>query len=211
MNYIENVYICLVAPVLVAIFCARGKKRASLIFLIAGMTTCLLSSYISTFLASLYSMDQATASYEISPMVEECMKLVPILFYLLVFEPDTRNAAGSVLMTSLGFATFENTCWMTQNGAANSVYLLIRGFGTGAMHVVCGMIISAGLLFLWRKLWLRAAGTLGLLSLAITYHAIYNLLVSQTGPAAAVGTVLPLLTIIFREIFYRRRRPPEPI
>ena len=38
------------------------------------------------------------------------------------------------------FATFENVCYLTQNGAGQFVYLLIRGFGTGAMHIVCGSV-----------------------------------------------------------------------
>ena len=49
MNYIENVYICLIAPLLIAILCFGGRERRNLLFLLGGMTVCLLSSYISTF------------------------------------------------------------------------------------------------------------------------------------------------------------------
>ncbi len=44
------------------------------------------------------------------------------------------------LLVAIGFATFENACYLTQNGSANLWLLLIRGFGTGAMHVLCGVI-----------------------------------------------------------------------
>ena len=194
MNYIENIFICLAAPLLIAVLCLNGSRRKMVLFLLTGMTSCLLSSYISTFIAMALAADQLSASLEIAPMVEEIMKLFPLLFYLMVFEPRIEEASGSMLMIAVGFATFENVCYLTTNGAANVLHLLIRGFGTGAMHVVCGALVSFGLFYLWDRLWLRAAGTIGLLSLAITFHGVYNILVSQSDPAAWIGYLIPLLT-----------------
>ncbi len=194
MNYIENVYICLVAPLLIAVLCFGGRERRNLLFLLSGMTACLLSSYISTFLAAVQGADLLSASMEISPLVEECMKLLPVLFWLLIFEPEKNCVPGCVLMLALGFATFENVCYLTQNGAASLLHLLIRGFSAGALHVVCGAILAMGMLFLWDRLWLRVAGTAGLLALAVTYHGVYNILVTQTGHAAMIGYLIPILT-----------------
>ncbi len=196
MNYIENVFICLAAPLLIAVLCLKGTRRRLILFLLAGMTACLFSSYISTFLAAALHTDRLSASLEIAPMVEEIMKLFPLLFYLMVFEPRIRDASDSMQMIAVGFATFENVCYLTTNGAANMFRLLIRGFSTGAMHVVCGAIVALGLFHLWDRLWLRAAGTVGLLALAITYHGVYNILVSQTGIAAWIGYLIPLLTAV---------------
>jgi len=204
MNYIENVFICLAAPVLIAILCFGGRERRNLLFLLGGMSACLLSSYISTFLAAVQGAELLTASLEIAPLVEECMKLFPVLFWLLIFEPERRSVPGCVLMLALGFATFENVCYLTQNGAASLLYLLIRGFGAGAMHVVCGAIIAIGMGLLWDRLWLRMAGTAGLLALAVTYHGIYNILVAQTGPAALVGYLIPIATSAVLWIFGRK-------
>ena len=81
MTYIENIYICLTAPILIAILSMHPKGRRSVVFLLAGMTACLLSSYISTFLSSAYDADILTASMTIAPFVEEIMKLLPFLFY----------------------------------------------------------------------------------------------------------------------------------
>lgn len=200
MNYIENIFICLTAPLLTAVICLKGTRRRMLLFLLAGMTACLFSSYISTFLAAALHADRLSASLEIAPMVEEILKLFPLLFYLMVFEPRIEYAAGSMLMIAAGFATFENVCYLTANGAANMLHLLIRGFATGAMHVVCGAIVSVGLFYLWDRLWLRAVGTIGLLALAVTYHGIFNILVSQTGIAARIGYVIPLLTAILLQM-----------
>ncbi|MBR2547002.1 MAG: PrsW family intramembrane metalloprotease [Eubacterium sp.] len=204
MSYIENIFVCLAAPLLIAALCMAPRGRKMVIFTLSGMTVCLLSSYISTFLASIHGMSLMYASVEITPMVEEIMKFLPILFYLLVFEPKREEIADSVLMTSVGFATFENACYLINNGAANIFYLIIRGFSTGTMHVVTGFLVALGLIYLWDRIWLRAAGTIGLLSVAMTFHGIYNILVSQTGPAAYAGYIIPMITFIAGLIFSRR-------
>jgi RsiW-degrading membrane proteinase PrsW (M82 family) len=133
------------------------------------------------------------------------MKFLPLLFYLLVYEPKKRLLSDAALFVAIGFATFENVCYLTQNGAAKILQLLIRGFGTGAMHVVCGVIVAFGLVYLWDRIWIRIAGTIGLLAVAMTYHGIYNILVSQSGAPALIGYLIPMLTII---LFLVLRKEP---
>ena len=205
MDYIENIYVCLMAPLTITAFCLRGRGRRMILFLLGGMTVCLLSSYISTFLAAARGTDLLTASLEIAPLVEELMKFMPLLFYLLVYEPKKRLLSDAALFVAIGFATFENVCYLTQNGAAKILQLLIRGFGTGAMHVVCGVIVAFGLVYLWDRIWIRIAGTIGLLAVAMTYHGIYNILVSQSGAPALIGYLIPMLTII---LFLVLRKEP---
>lgn len=203
MNYIENIYVCLAAPMLIAIICLRKTHRRVMELILGGMTACLLSSYISTFIASAQHSDIVAASISITPIVEELMKFFPVLFYLIVFEPERDKAVGALLLIAIGFATFENVCYLTQNGAGKLTFLLIRGFGTGTMHIVCGLIIAIGLLYLWDQHWIRAAGLFGLLSLTITYHSIYNMMVSQQGAVAVAGYLIPMATVAVL-LIYRR-------
>lgn len=204
MNYIENIYICIAAPFLVAVMCVKKRARRILLFILAGMTACLLSSYISTFVAAAQGVSLEGASLEIAPLVEEIMKLLPIVFCLMVFEPDKDTIAIGVLMTAIGFATFENICYLAQNGADGIVRLLIRGFGAGAMHVVCGTIVGTGLIYVWKTRWLRVGGTVGLLALSITFHATYNILVSQRGIPAFIGFIMPIITAFAVVLFSKR-------
>ena len=195
MNYIENTYTCLAAPLVLAILCLREGTRRALIFLLAGMTACLLSAYVSTFLAGATGTDVLTATYEISPAVEEAIKFLPLLFYLLIFEPEKKNAISGALLVSVGFATFENVCFLTSYGSSELSRLLVRGFGTGAMHVVCGMVVAVGLFFLWDQVWLRTVGTFALLCFVITFHAIFNVFVNQSGPVFWIGSAIPLMMV----------------
>ena len=196
MIYIENVFICIAAPLLVAMLCTEKRSRPVFVFMLVGMSMCLLSAYINTFIARLYGAGIVDAAVELAPVIEETMKLLPPLFFLLVFEPKRREAQSAIIFVAAGFATFENACYLIEHGASQLWFLLMRGFGTGAMHIVCGAIVGYGLLYVWKRPWLKAAGTFGLLCVAITYHAIFNLLLSVGVFAQTVGLLIPVLTVL---------------
>ena len=205
MSYMENIYICLAAPLLMAVLCLRGNVRRTFLFLLSGMTACLLSAFVSSFLAGITGTELKDAVYEIVPAVEEFIKFSPVLFYILVFLPEKRHAISGALVVAVGFATLENVCFLTEQGTSELLRLMLRGFGTGAMHVVCGMIVATGLYFLWDQTWLRLLGTFALLCLAITFHAIFNIFAVQTGIVFWVGSSIPLVLILTGWLLLRKR------
>ena len=211
MTYIENVYICLAAPLLVALFVVHRYRRRGIFFTLAGMTACLFSAYISSFIARILEADELATSLELSPVVEETVKLIPVMFYLLVYEPPRGEITGEALMLAVGFATLENACFLIANGTQDTLRLLLRGFSTGAMHVAGGALLSIVLTSLWDRLYLRIAGMLASLCLAITWHGIFNILVNQDGAAAWAGFALPIVTGI-AVVAVRRKLygPPVP-
>ena len=147
MTYIENIFICMASPLLIAALCMGKRQTKFFLFCLAGMGACLLSAYINTFLAALYGADTFGATAEIAPVVEEVMKLLPLVFYLLVFEPESEKIKPAAITIALSFATFENVCYLIQNGADRFSFIFFRGFGTGAMHVLCGLIVGGGLAY----------------------------------------------------------------
>ena len=151
MTYIENIFLCMVSPLLVAALCMGRRQLRFFLFCIAGMGVCLLSAYINTFLAAVCQADALAATAEIAPVVEETMKLLPLVFYLLVFEPEGDKIKAAAITVTLAFATFENVCYLIQNGADRFSFIFFRGFGTGAMHVLCGLIVGGGLAYTWRR------------------------------------------------------------
>ncbi len=195
MTYIENIFLCMVSPLLVAALCMGRRQLRFFLFCIAGMGVCLLSAYINTFLAAVCQADALAATAEIAPVVEEMMKLLPLVFYLLVFEPEGDKIKAAAITVALAFATFENVCYLIQNGADRFSFIFFRGFGTGAMHVLCGLIVGGGLAYTWQRTWLKIAGTCGLLGAAITLHAIYNLLIAYGGAAQYIAYALPVLLV----------------
>ena len=97
--------------------------------------------------------DTFAATTEIAPVVEEVMKLLPLLFYLLIFEPKREQIKNTAVVIALSFATFENICYLIQNGAGHFSFIFFRGIGTGAMHVICGAIVGGGLAYVWQRTW----------------------------------------------------------
>ena len=198
MTYIENVFICMASPLLIAALCMGKRQTRVFLFCLAGMGSCLLSAYINTFFTALYSADTFAATAEIAPVVEEVMKLLPLLFYLLVFEPKAEQIKSAAVITALSFATFENICYLIQNGAGHFSFIFFRGIGTG------GAIVGGGLAYVWQRAWLKIAGTCGLLGAAITFHAIYNLLIAYGGAVQYIAYLLPVLILTAGKLIARR-------
>ena len=98
-------------------------------------------------------------------------------------------------LSTLRSASIDKSVYLIQNGADRFSFIFFRGFGTGAMHVVCGLIVGGGLAYTWRRTWLKIAGICGLLGAAITLHAIYNLLIAHGGAAQYVAYALPVLLV----------------
>ena len=130
MTYIENIFLCMVSPLLVAALCMGRRQLRFFLFCIAGMGVCLLSAYINTFLAAVCQADALAATAEIAPVVEEMMKLLPLVFYLLVFEPEGDKIKAAAITVALAFATFENVCYLIQNGADRFSFIFFRNLNT---------------------------------------------------------------------------------
>ena len=166
-----------------------------MLFMTAGMSVCLLSAYVNSFFMGHYGVSTTVAVIEITPVCEEVMKLLPLLFYILVFEPKVRDLPEAAIALAVGFATFENVCYLMENGAENFMFLLIRGLSAGALHILCGISIGFGLSYVFRRKWLAFTGTVGLLGACIVFHATYNLLITGDGGWRIAGYLFPSVLI----------------
>ena len=199
MIYIENTFVCLAIPLALCMLFIGGRPRVFMLFMIAGMSVCLLSAYVNSFFMGYYNVSATATVVEITPVCEEVMKLLPLLFYVLIFEPKVRDLPEAAIALAVGFATFENVCYLTENGAEDFMFLLIRGLSAGALHILCGIMIGFGLSYVFRRRWLAFTGTMGLLGACIAFHAIYNLLISGEGAWQTAGYLFPsvLIALLF--------------
>lgn len=196
MTYIENIFLCLAIPLILSLFFTRDRARSFTFFVIAGMSVCLLSAYVSSFFMGYYGTDTEITGIEITPVCEEIMKLLPLLFYFLIFEPETKELPGAAVAIAVGFATFENVCYLTENGAENFTFLLIRGISAGALHILCGILMGFGISYVFCRRWLALTGIVGVLGACTGFHAIYNLLISADGAWKMAGYLFPSLLIV---------------
>jgi len=204
--YIENIFVLVAAPLIACLFCVRGRPRLVIAGLLVGMTACLLSAYVSSFVAQLVGLDAVRAAVEIAPTVEEMAKFLPLLFYLVILDPDSEDVDLAFIVVAVGFATMESAFYLGESGLASPVTLLLRGLGTSMMHVACGVVVGFGLTRAWKHPWLRAAGTFGLLCLAMTYHGVFNLLVAMGDSATVAAVAMPLVTLAALLVAKRYRK-----
>ena len=106
---------------------------------------------------------------------------------------QTISSLYRLSLSTLRSASIDKSVYLIQNGADRFSFIFFRGFGTGAMHVLCGLIVGGGLAYTWQRTWLKIAGTCGLLGAAITFHAIYNLLIAHGSAAQYITYALPVL------------------
>ncbi|MGD9560262.1 MAG: PrsW family glutamic-type intramembrane protease [Oscillospiraceae bacterium] len=218
MIYTENIFLCLAAPLLIAVCLLKGDIRRFLVFFVVGLAACLLSAYINSFLALMVSgfeyasLDYAQSAIRLTPVCEEVMKALPLFFYLAVFKPKKEAVVSTAFAIGLGFATLENCCYLIQYGAGEFLFVLVRGFSAGIMHAICAAIMGYGVAFVQGRRQLAFAGAVGCLCAATTFHAMYNLMISGSGGWRAVGYLLPVVTAIVLLIVVRRplgRRPGD--
>lgn len=195
MSYLENILVCIGVPIFLALFFVQKKQRKYLTFILCGMVACLLAAYVTSFFMAVYKADALVSAVEITPVCEEMLKFVPFLLWIVIFEPSEDEVVSGAVFIAIGFATFENICYLIENGAADFYYLFIRGIAAGAMHLCGGIAAGFGLAFVFRHSWLRIIGTVGILGFCIVFHGIYNLLVVAGGIWQKCGYLFPILCI----------------
>ena len=205
MTYIENIFLCISVPIFLALFFIKGRARRFNLFVAFGMGGSLLAAYVSSFFMGYYGTDALNTAIEITPVCEEVMKMIPLLIYFLIFDPSENDFCSAAIAVAVGFTTFENICYLTENGADNFTFLLVRGISAGALHILCGVLSGYGISHLFRKRFLALTGTVGILGACTCFHAIYNLLITALGIWRTIGCLFPSLMLlclfIVKELF----------
>ena len=196
MDDLLNIYVCIIAPLLLMFFMLKNDSKKMNLFLILGMSACLAASYANMYLIELTGYSGIQGTYYVTPICEETLKALPVLLYVAIFKPKSENIITASMAVGIGFATLENCYYIMMDGARDFMFLLLRGFATGVMHGICTAIIGLGLVFIISQKGLAFTGTFGLLCSAITYHATYNLLISSRGLVENIGICMPIATAV---------------
>ena len=209
MIYSENILVCMAVPLLLTLFFVRDNARQFILNFLLGMAACLLGAYVSGFLNVATGMGVEDTAVFISPLTEEIMKFLPLLFYFLMFEPQDDRLFHAAVGIGAGFASYENVCSMVSSGAKSLGFLLILGLAVGVMHIVSVFAMMLGLVIARRFKAMRLASMVGALSLSMLFHGAYNLLVSEPGVTSAIGYAMPLATAVILLSVYHRLQTAE--
>lgn len=206
MIYAENILLCIAVPLLLTMLFVRQQARRFVLSFLSGMLVCLLAAYISGFFDLILDWAETDVRIFLSPVVEELMKLLPLLLLLLLLHPADEELLLLAVALGAGFATFENCCNLLIAEAVSLPYVLIRGLAVGVMHIVSVAALSMGIIAARRLKALSLPGLFGAFSLSVTFHGLYNLLVSEAGVSSLIGYALPILAAAILYLLYRRIR-----
>jgi len=181
------------------------KLRRLVVFMIAGIFSCLFVSELNNILLGAFHNDIFFVTTTITPITEEIVKMLPILFFAIMVSDERSTLIPISFAVGVGFALLENVVILTQNVENVTIlWALVRGFGSGLVHGICTVMVGWGISYIKKRRKFFYCGTFALLSAAIIYHAIYNLLVQSQ--YQYVGILLPTITYIPIILFLRKNK-----
>jgi RsiW-degrading membrane proteinase PrsW (M82 family) len=170
------------------------KARLPISFVLVGIFISVFVAEINGLLRNLILMDSFEFTIIVTPITEEILKAIPILIYATMISDKKETLFTASMATGIGFAVLENAFYLLNDPSFNMIDAIIRAFGTGLMHGICTLLVGVGISFAKKRSKIFVVGTFALLSTAITYHGIYNMLVQS--PYEVVGFLLPIITYI---------------
>ena len=174
-------FLCICIPMIPVIVLLKDKgSRLFLIFMLIGMTICFIASELNPLLLELFGGDSLYVTPNITPIAEELLKSLAVLYFALVISDDRERLLPVSMAVGLGVAMLESLVILT--GSVSSVtviWAVMRGLGAAQIHSSCTALVGLGVGYIRKKKELFFAGTFSLLIAASIFHAIFNMLVQS--------------------------------
>ena len=193
-HLIYILFVSIFVPIMLMAMLVEKKARLPILFILIGICVSVFAAEVNGLLGNTLSMDTYSATVVVTPVTEEILKALPILYYAVVISDKQEKLFTSSMATGVGFAILENAFYLLNSPNFDMLQAVIRAFGAGLMHGMCTLLVGVGISFVKKKRKLFAVGTFGLLSTAIVYHGIYNILIQSD--YRTVGALLPIATYI---------------
>ena len=203
-DMIYILFVSVFVPILLMANLIEKKARLPIVFVLAGIFISLFAAELNGVLRQMLPLNNYELTIIVTPMTEEVLKALPVLFYALVISDKQERLFTASMATGIGFAVLENAYYLLTSRHWNVLDAVARAFGTGLMHGMCTLLVGVGIVFVKKKRKIFWVGTFALLSTAITYHGIYNMLVQSQ--YEIIGYLLPISTYIPSLIWRLRKK-----
>ena len=193
-NLIYILFVSVFVPILLMACLLEKKARQPITFVLIGIFISVFAAEVNGLLCTLLPMSTFEITIIVTPITEEILKAIPILVFATVLYAKKEALFTASMAVGIGFAVLENAYYLLNYPTFNIIDAIIRAFGAGLMHGMCTLLVGVGVSFVKRQRKIFVVGTFALLSTAITYHGIYNMLVQSD--YEAVGFLLPITTYL---------------
>ena len=208
-NLTVILFLCATVPMVPALYMVPEKKsRLFLGYMLLGMVVCLIASEVNSMLLGLLGGDVRYVSSNVTPIVEEVLKALPVLYYALVFSDERDTLLSISFGMGIGFAILENMVILVGNLSTVSViWACARGFGAARMHSGCTSLVGNGISYIHKRRKLFYTGTFALMIAAIMAHGLFNMLIQSEYKIAAyiviVVMYVPHLWTLIKKVLNR--------
>lgn len=191
-NIIYSLFISVSVPILLMTFVVEKRSRLPILFMFIGIFISVFASEINGLFKNVLDMDLYRITVVVTPTTEEILKALPVLYYAIVVSDNKEKLFTASMSVGVGFAVLENAYYMLNYPGLGIFNSIMRAFGAGLMHGMCTLLVGVGISFVKKKHKLFVVGTFGLLSTAIVFHGIYNILIQSQ--YSIIGAFLPIVT-----------------
>lgn len=203
-------FLCIAVPMLpVLVLLPDRRSKLFLGYLLVGTAVCLIASEINAWLLRMFGGDLLYVTTNITPIAEEILKGLPVLYFGWFFSDDRDTLLSIAFATGLGFALLENLVILTQSiETVTILWAFARGLGAALMHSACTAFVGLGISLVRKRRKTFYCGTFSLVIAASIYHAIFNTLVQSHLRALAfvLSLLLYLPQVVLRMDAIRKRR-----
>lgn len=210
------IYVLLVSvsiPIILMMFIVDKRARLPILFMAIGIFISAFASELNGLLLNTLPMSIYEITVVVTPTTEEILKALPVLYYAVVISDKSEKLFTAAMAIGVGFAVLENAYYLLNFPNFSMMNAIIRAFGSGLMHGMCTLLVGVGISFVKKKRKLFVVGTFGLLSTAIVYHGIYNILIQSE--YSLIGAFLPIVTyipfVIWRFVIKSKKNPDAEI
>ena len=204
-------FLCATVPMVPAIYAVPDKKsKLFLGYMLLGMVMCLIASEFNSILLAFFGNDVRYVSSNITPIVEEALKALPVLYYAFFFSDNRETLLSIAFAMGVGFAILENMVILV--GSVDNVSIIwafMRGFGAARMHSACTSLVGNGISYIHKRRKLFYCGTFSLLIFASISHGLFNMLIQSehrwTAYIVIVSIYAPQLWSLFKKLFSRKK------
>ena len=207
-NIIYILFVSISIPILMMTLLIEKKARLPVTFVLIGIFVSVFASEVNGLLAQHLTMGMYNITITVTPITEELIKAIPILYYAIVISDKREQLFTASMATGIGFAVLENAYYLLNYPNFSMLSAIIRAFGSGLMHGMCTLLVGMGISYVKKKKKMFAVGTFGFLSTSIVYHGIYNILIQSK--YSLIGALLPIITYIPFIIWRYRNREDRP-
>jgi RsiW-degrading membrane proteinase PrsW (M82 family) len=185
-----------------------NRSRLFLGYMMIGALICLIAGAANRYLLGLFDNDMLYVTTTITPICEEILKAIPVIYLAVVFTDNRETLLSAAFALGIGFAILEDAGILVKSISTVSIgWALTRVIGAALMHGACTAMIGMGVSYVNKRRKLFFCGTFALLTSAILFHATFNVLVqSEYRVAAFLLPAALYIPVVVREMTARRKK-----